>query len=103
MKRLLLFTLLFYYAVSQIPFLNEDQTLYETRKFLPTQKHFQTSATKNDFNSTQLIQFIHKIMSCTRIPGMAISVIKDGRVIFAEGFGYRNIETGAKVTPNTLF
>jgi CubicO group peptidase (beta-lactamase class C family) len=107
MKQILIFTLLFYFVASflQPPFLNEDEVLRETHKSLLSQKmsYSPTAVKQNEFNSTQLIQFIHRIMSCTRVPGMAVSVIKDGKVIFSEGFGYRNLETGAKVTPNTLF
>ena len=35
--------------------------------------------------------------------GAAVAVIKDGEMIISEGFGYRNLETKAPVTPRTLF
>ncbi len=37
------------------------------------------------------------------IPGVAIAVIKDDKVVFAKGFGYSDIETKQRVTPETLF
>lgn len=37
------------------------------------------------------------------IPGVAIAVIKDDKVVFAQGFGYSDIETKQRVTPETLF
>lgn len=37
------------------------------------------------------------------VPGMAIAVVKDGEVVFAKGYGVRDIETKAPVTPQTLF
>jgi len=37
------------------------------------------------------------------IPGMAVAVVKDGKVILAKGYGYRNVETKKKVDKNTLF
>jgi CubicO group peptidase (beta-lactamase class C family) len=37
------------------------------------------------------------------IPGVAIAVIKDVKVVFAKGFGYSDIETEQRVTPETLF
>ncbi len=39
----------------------------------------------------------------TNTPGAAVVVIKDGRVVFAKGFGVTSIETGAPVTTETLF
>ncbi|MBA3242169.1 MAG: beta-lactamase family protein [Acidobacteria bacterium] len=39
----------------------------------------------------------------TKTPGAAVAVLSGGRVVFAKGFGAGNIETGAPVTPDTLF
>jgi len=36
-------------------------------------------------------------------PGAAVAVVSDDRLVFAKGFGVANIETGAPVTPATLF
>ena len=36
------------------------------------------------------------------IPGMAIAIVKDDKIIYAQGFGERNAK-GAPVTPNTIF
>lgn len=38
-----------------------------------------------------------------RTPGIAIAVVHGDAVIFAEGFGVRNIETGEPVDPDTVF
>jgi CubicO group peptidase (beta-lactamase class C family) len=37
------------------------------------------------------------------MPGMAVAIVHGGRVVFAEGFGVANVETGALVTPATVF
>src|SRR5881628_3076805 len=37
------------------------------------------------------------------VPGLAIVVVYDDRVIRARGFGYRDIETRLPVTPDSLF
>lgn len=39
----------------------------------------------------------------TGCPGMALAVVRDGRVVLAKGFGVASIETGQPVTPDTLF
>lgn len=39
----------------------------------------------------------------THTPGAAVTVIVGGRVVYSEGFGLANVDTGARVTPSTLF
>jgi len=48
-------------------------------------------------------EFIAKIMEEWRVPGLGIAVIKEGKVVFSEGFGLRDIKRGLKVTPQSLF
>jgi CubicO group peptidase (beta-lactamase class C family) len=37
------------------------------------------------------------------IPGMAFALVKNGEVVFMQGFGLANLESGRKVDPDTLF
>jgi len=37
------------------------------------------------------------------MPGVAVAIVHEGRVVFAEGFGVASVETGAPVTPDTVF
>ncbi|MBX2929583.1 MAG: serine hydrolase [Saprospiraceae bacterium] len=37
------------------------------------------------------------------VPGLAVGIYKDGKVIFSEGFGFRDQEAQLPVTPATLF
>lgn len=39
----------------------------------------------------------------SNVPGAALVIVKDDRVILLKGFGSRNIEDGLPVTPDTLF
>jgi CubicO group peptidase (beta-lactamase class C family) len=48
-------------------------------------------------------EFAAKLMADWKVPGMAVSVVKGGKVIFAQGFGMRDVSQGLKVTPQTLF
>ena len=43
------------------------------------------------------------VMGANNIPGMSVAVSIDGQVVWSEGFGYANIETGTPVTPATKF
>jgi CubicO group peptidase (beta-lactamase class C family) len=47
--------------------------------------------------------FVHKTLSEWKVPGVAIAVVKEGKVILAEGYGFRDIKNQLKVTPQTLF
>jgi len=48
-------------------------------------------------------EWVKKLMAEEKVPGMAVGIVKDGKVIFAEGFGVRGIKEKKPVTPNTLF
>ncbi len=47
--------------------------------------------------------FMDAEMKRWEVPGMGIGIYKDGKVLFGEGFGYRNLEKKLPVTPNTIF
>jgi CubicO group peptidase (beta-lactamase class C family) len=38
-----------------------------------------------------------------RVPGVAVAVRKDQQVVHLNCYGYANLETGAKITPDTIF
>lgn len=38
-----------------------------------------------------------------KIPGMAVGIVKDGKVIFAQGFGEKQLGSGDRVDANTIF
>ncbi|HIP92580.1 MAG TPA: serine hydrolase [Thermotoga sp.] len=51
----------------------------------------------------KLVSFIQEKMSKTKIPGLAILVLKDGEIFFMKGFGFRSVERNLPVTEKTLF
>jgi CubicO group peptidase (beta-lactamase class C family) len=62
---------------------------------------------KTDVDNQELIAELEKIipelMKKADIPGMSIAVIKDGKIIWTEGFGIKNTKTGEAVTKDTIF
>ena len=52
---------------------------------------------------TDLEEFIASVIEETKVPGLALAVIKGDEVILARGFGKRNIADDLDVTPHTLF
>jgi CubicO group peptidase (beta-lactamase class C family) len=43
------------------------------------------------------------LMKKSGIPGMAVAVVHGGKTVYAKGFGVRDIKTGDKVDPDTVF
>ncbi len=37
------------------------------------------------------------------IPGLAIGVVRDGKIVYAKGFGVRKVGTNERVDANTVF
>ena len=48
-------------------------------------------------------ELVEQAIADFNIPGLAIAVVAGGEVVFAEGFGYRDLEERKPVTPDTLF
>jgi CubicO group peptidase (beta-lactamase class C family) len=46
---------------------------------------------------------IKNILDESDCPGLSIAVVKEGEVVFAEGFGLRNVEEGLPATVDTLY
>jgi CubicO group peptidase (beta-lactamase class C family) len=46
---------------------------------------------------------VTKAMADSKIPGLSVAIVYDGKVIYAKGFGYRDVEKKLPVTTNTIF
>src|SRR5438132_6154131 len=80
----------------------KETTIVET-KLAPAQ-----SSTPHELTSTDLEAFLDGMMPSQlqreNIAGAAISVVKDGKLIFAKGYGFSDVEKRTPVTAdNTLF
>jgi CubicO group peptidase (beta-lactamase class C family) len=53
--------------------------------------------------SHEIDQLAEKTLKTFEVPGIAVAVIKDGKVIHAKGYGVRSLNTMQKVDANTLF
>lgn len=67
------------------------------------QKYSNSKAQKNSFIDDSLDSYIERGMTDWQIPGLAISIVKDGKVIFQKGYGVREIGKKEEVNENTLF
>jgi N-acyl-D-amino-acid deacylase len=48
---------------------------------------------------TLMTDFLHK----HKVPGAALAITKDGRLVYARGFGYADVEKKEPVAPGSLF
>ena len=64
--------------------------------FLCATAHAQTSATAVD-------DYVKAEMHRQHIPGLSLLVVKDGKMMQAEGFGLANVELQVPVKPETVF
>lgn len=54
-------------------------------------------------SSAQIDQLAERALQSFNVPGIAVAVIKDGKVIHSKGYGVKSIITKEKVDGNTLF
>jgi CubicO group peptidase (beta-lactamase class C family) len=60
--------------------------------------HTLDAAKLNDFE-----QFVEKARVLSKVPGVAVGVIQNGKLIYSKGFGVRELGKPEPVTPETLF
>lgn len=60
-------------------------------------------ATAQPLTSTQIDSLVERSRRAFQVPGIAVGIVKDGRLIHAKGYGVANLETGRKVDEHTLF
>lgn len=47
--------------------------------------------------------YIHSAMTKRQIPGLALLVVRDGKIVKQQGYGFSNVELQVPVKPETLF
>ena len=51
----------------------------------------------------KLVEFIEEARKKCEIPGVAVGIVRNGQIVFEQGFGVRTLGQDTPVTPNTLF
>lgn len=54
-------------------------------------------------SETELDDVVQRTMKAFDVPGIAVGIVKDGKVVIAKGYGVTNIKTQQKTDANTLF
>src|ERR1700739_5060590 len=60
-------------------------------------------AQQPSFISDSLDRYIKTGMKISDIPGLALVIVKDGKVVVLKGYGVKDIKTNIPVDANTLF
>ena len=65
------------------------------------------SFNQNEINQSrdeeELLEFIESTMNVYTIPGVSVSIVKDGAIVWDKQFGYSDIDEGIEVNQNTMF
>ncbi|PST84728.1 serine hydrolase [Pedobacter yulinensis] len=55
------------------------------------------------FTGRQADSLVEQTLRTFNVPGIALGIVKDGKLIHAKGYGVRSLKSGKKVDENTLF
>lgn len=61
------------------------------------------SVVAQPITAPQIDALVQRTLTTFDVPGIAVAVVKDGKVVHSKGYGVRSLKTGAKVDENTLF
>lgn len=72
--------------------------------FLSAGQNFQyAEESKNSIDINKLDKYIKNARKEWKVPGMAVAIVKDGKVVLAKGYGLKTFGTNDKVDDKTLF
>jgi CubicO group peptidase (beta-lactamase class C family) len=61
------------------------------------------NANRSKFITDSLDNYINRALTNWRIPGAAVCIVKDGRIVLRRGYGIKELGLATKVDENTLF
>lgn len=53
--------------------------------------------------NSEVDELVNRTIKAFDVPGIAVAIVKDGKVVLAKGYGVKSITTQEKVDANTLF
>jgi CubicO group peptidase (beta-lactamase class C family) len=71
---------------------------------LPTALHSQAKFKPGSEHRTKKVDsFVQGKMTANHIPGLSLAVVRDGKIVFAKGYGMANLELSAPATEKTVY
>src|SRR5512140_1752423 len=71
--------------------------------FLPLVLIVAVSAFAQSVVPADIDSYVERSMKEFEVPGLSLAVVKDGKVVYAKGYGVRKLGDPAPVNENTLF
>ena len=71
---------------------------YETTAYGPA-----STAALDDATVAKIETLVEEIMASGQVPGAAVGIVKDGELVYAEGFGVTELGSDEPVTPDSIF
>lgn len=71
--------------------------------FLIFLSHLWSLTAQRNFIADSLDQYINQGLKDWRIPGLAVAIVKDGKVVMTKGYGVKDIKTQQAVDEHSLF
>lgn len=88
---------------SLIGFMNQRGYSFPMKLGRPDEAAMQAEAAALEKKLQSYRLFVDSLLAAQQVPGVAIAMVKDGEVVMAEGFGYRDLEAKTKADGKTLF
>jgi CubicO group peptidase (beta-lactamase class C family) len=70
---------------------------------VPFAARAQNSSSTDGGISAKVDAYVNGEMRAEKIPGLALAIVRDGRIVKAKGYGLANIELDVPVKPETIF
>jgi CubicO group peptidase (beta-lactamase class C family) len=70
---------------------------------IPLASQSQNSDANDGDISVKVDAYVNGEMRAEKIPGLALAIVRDGKIVKAQGYGLANIELGVPVKPETIF
>ena len=64
---------------------------------------FSTTCLAQESFENRIDEYLRKEMQAQEIPGVALAVVRDGKIVLARGYGLANVEHQVPVKPETIF
>lgn len=64
---------------------------------------FQFTSAQPAFITDSLDAYINRAMKQWQVPGLAVAIVKDGKIVMTKGYGVRDLKTNEKVDEYSLF
>jgi CubicO group peptidase (beta-lactamase class C family) len=89
------------YSVTMHVERTKADSLYQA-VFMPVITQLETLPVAGEIDTARIDAYIEEVMAADRIPGLALAIVREDRVIYMQGYGTTGVND-TPITPNTAF